>query len=69
MKVSLERWQKGLGMIFSLVKPVKNKGELAKQHFHPKNINKKETHYGKGFTGTAAHKKRIYKRGNTAAGK
>jgi AcrR family transcriptional regulator len=29
MKVSLEQWRKGLGMIFSLVKPVKDKGNRA----------------------------------------
>jgi AcrR family transcriptional regulator len=36
MKISLEQWQKGLGMIFSLIKPVKNKrsktASSAKKH-------------------------------------
>jgi AcrR family transcriptional regulator len=54
MKISVEQWRKGLVMVFSLVKPVRDK---------------KEAHYGDGLTGPAARKKKIYKRGNTNTGK
>jgi AcrR family transcriptional regulator len=54
MKMSMEQWRKGLVMIFSLVKPVKNK---------------KEAHYGDGLTGPTTRKKKIGKRGNRLAGK